>query len=207
MLRTLSALNAPFFWLDVLVCICFCITVLSGLLTIGRDPSPLRGKLIYICTACFGLAFVLGGADRLLTLHFAPRVAFTGTIQSLISHGGKNPTCVMQVVNPEGNRAIFKGEFSCYGLQVRDEVRIAALAFNYSIARLDVIAGPDAGSLRNGGDVFSSALSLVLGCFLLYSAKKSQRTNPTGIPRKQGRDAPLDGDVDTKSILNLNKPD
>jgi hypothetical protein len=207
MLHTLSVLNAPFVWLDVLVCFCIIVAVVSGLLTIGRDPSLLRGRLKYIAGACFGLAFVLGGADRLLTLHFAPRLDFTGTIQSLTNHGGKNPSCTIQMLNPEGERVTFKGEFSCDGLHAGDEAHIAALVFNYSIARLDVIAGPDTGSLRNGGDVFTAAMSLGLGCFLLYSANKSQRTDPTGKPQKQGRDTPLDGDVDTKSLLNLNKPD
>jgi hypothetical protein len=200
-------MNAPFFWLDILVCVCIVIAGVSGILTIGRDPSPLRGKLIHISGVCFGLALVLGGADRLLTLHFAPRLDFTGTIQSLTGHGGKNPTCIIQMLNPEGGRATFKGEFSCYGLQAGDEAHIASLAFNDSIARLDVIAGPDTGSIRNGGDLFTAVISLGLGCFLIYAANKSQRTNPTGIPQKQGRDTPLDGDVDTKSLLNLNKPD
>jgi hypothetical protein len=200
-------MNAPFFWLDLLVFVCIIVAGVSGLFTIGRDPSPLRGKLKYIAGACFGLAFVLGGADRLLTLHFAPRLDFTGIIQSLTNHGGKNPSCTIQMVNPEGERETFKGEFSCDGLHAGGEAHIAALAFNYSIARLDLIAGPDAGSVRNGGDVFTAAMSLGLGCFLLYTAHKSQRTNPTGKPMKQGRDTPLDGDVDTKSLLNLNKPD
>jgi hypothetical protein len=200
-------MNAPFFWLDILVCVCIVIAGVSGLLTIGRDPSPLRGKLIHISGVCFGLALVLGGADRLLTLHFAPRLDFTGTIQSLTGHGGKNPTCTIQMLNAEGGRATFKGEFSCNGLQAGDEAHIASLAFNYSIARLDVIAGPDTGSIRNGGDLFTAVISLGLGCFLIYAANKSQRTNPTGIPQKRGRDTPLDGDVDTKSLLNLNKPD
>jgi hypothetical protein len=200
-------MNAPFFWLDILVCVCVVIAGVSGILTIGRDPSPLRGKLIYIASACFGLAFVLGGADRILTLQLAPRLDFTGTIQSLAAHNGKNSTCTIQIINPEGGRATFKGEFSCNGLHAGDEAHIASLAFNYSIVRLDVIAGPDTGSFRNGGDLFTVVMSLGLGCFLIYGANKSQRTNPTGIPKKQGRDTPLDGGVDTKSLLNLNKPD
>jgi hypothetical protein len=200
-------MNAPFFWLDILVCVCVVIAGVSGILTIGRDPSPLRGKLIYIASACFGLAFVLGGADRILTLQLAPRLDFTGTIQSLAAHNGKNSTCTIQIINPEGGLATFKGEFSCNGLHAGDEAHIASLAFNYSIVRLDVIAGPDTGSFRNGGDLFTVVMSLGLGCFLIYGANKSQRTNPTGIPKKQGRDTPLDGGVDTKSLLNLNKPD
>jgi hypothetical protein len=111
------------------------------------------------------------------------------------------------MINSEGSHATFRGEFSCYGLQAGDEAHIASLAFNGSIARLDVIAGPDTGSIRNGGDLFTAVISLGLGCFLIYTANKSQRTNPTGIPKKEGRDTPLDGDVDTKSLLNLNEPD
>jgi hypothetical protein len=84
-------MNAPFFWLDILVCVCLVIAGVSGILIIGRDPSPLRGKLIYISVVCFGLAFVLGCADRLLTLHFAPRLYFTGTIQSLTAMVAKIP--------------------------------------------------------------------------------------------------------------------
>ena len=203
----LAIANAPFFWLDILVCMCIVTAGVLGLLIIGKDPSPLRGKLKYIAGVCFGLAFVLGSADRLLTLRFVPRLNFTGTIESLTGHGGKRSTCIIQVINAEGSRAAFKGEFSCYGLRAGDEVHIATLVFNSSIARLDVIAGPDTGSLRNGGDIFTAIMSLGLGCFLIYGASKSQRTNPTGIPQKQGRDTPLDGGVDTKSLLNLNQPD
>ena len=203
----LSMMNAPFFWLDILVCVCIVVAGVSGILIIGRDPSPFRGELIHLSKVCFGLAFVLGGADRLLTLHFAPRLDLTGTIQSLTGHGSKNPTCTIQMINSEGGSATVKGEFSCNGLQPGDEAHIASLAFNGSIARLDVIAGPDAGSIRNGGDIFTALISLGFGCFLIYGANKSQRTNPTGIPQKQGRDTSLDGDVDIKSLINLHKPD
>jgi hypothetical protein len=196
-------MNAPYRWLDIIVVLCVLAALSFGLLTVCRSPSPLRGRFKFLGSLFLGLAFFFGGADSLLTLHYAPRSTSVGIISDLTSHGGKHPTCDIALRDPDQTLSVLTGSFSCYGLHTGDQVRIQWMNFNFRIARLDVIAGPDQGSLRNGGDPFASIMSVALGSFLLYAAYRSLRLNPTAIPEERDNQSPLDGDVDEASLLHL----
>ena len=206
-------MNWPFAWLDGLVVAIALGAIAAAFPTLNIEPSPLRGKLKFVATVCFASAFLLSGVDSLLTYHFAARSSSTGIIRSVSGHGGKNPSCTIQIsktfdTRASDNRAGFTGDFSCYGVAVGDEAYVEWLQYNGRIARLEIVAGSDAGSLKYGGDGFSAIFRIGIGCFLVFVAFSAYRSNPTAIPKERtDRDSSPGEGVDTQSLLKLSKRD
>jgi hypothetical protein len=193
-------MNPPYHWLDITVVICAVAALIFGLLLINRSPSPLRGKLKFLSVTLTGVAFLIAGFDSYLTLNDAPRSISVGTITHLKSDGSKNQPCAIALLDAEQTLSVFIGSFPCDGLQTGDQVRLQWMNFNHRIARLDVIAGPDKGSVRIGGNSVLGFFDFALGLFFLYAAHRSRRFNPTGIPVDRDSQS---GNVDEASLLNL----
>lgn len=206
-------MNWPFAWLDILTVAIAVGGLAAAFPTVSMEPSPQRGKFKLIATVCLAFAFLLSGVDSLLTFHLAPHESSTGIISAVSGHGGKNPSCTIQIARTfdtraSDNRNEFTGSFSCYGITVGDEAHIEWLQYNGKIAQLEIVAGSDTGSLRNGGDGFSAIFRVGLGCVIIFFAFRSYQSNPTAIPVDHTRrDSSVGEGVDTQSLLNLSKRD
>ena len=87
-------------------------------------------------------------------------------------------------------------------LQLGEDVQ--AIWMSYKVVRLNVLSGPESGAKITDVVPFEALASIAFGVYFIFFMKREQRRNPTAIPvEASGGQTPLDGVVDTKSLLNL----
>ena len=199
-----------YYWpgLDYVKWLFFAAGAWSFFLMNSEEVGRKRGLLKLTGCVLIAAGAICWGISGILFNRYAPHLTAEGHLSNLVVQGGKGASTSFRLLTPSGEIDNLSLDKAVRWVHERDQARVIYQDESHAVLSLALLDGSYAGDVVLGNDgSFGSWCALICGLVLAGYGVLDWLNDGTAIPPPEDNRAAPDGDVDTKSMLDLSHRD
>jgi hypothetical protein len=173
-----------------------------------EESGEKRGWLKLAACITLALGIFSGAVAGVLFNKRAAHLTAEGFLAQVVVNGGRGASTQFQLVQPTGTSTTLKVDSALRWIHDGDPVHVVYQDGSYAVLSLTEISGANAGVRVDGNDGgFGSWVALTAAVILAGYGIADWFNDGNAVPSEPADREMPDGDVDSKSMLNLSRPD
>ena len=183
----------------------FCLGAAGCFFGMLTEPAGAKRGWLKLAGCCaMAVGVLCGGLAGVLFNERAPRHSVAGTVTHVEVYGGRSSRTKFDLQAQTGEPIALSMDRAVYGIRNGDVVRVTYQEASGAVLSLTGLTGPYAGNQTEGSDgEYGSWMAVLAAVVLAGYGILDWFNDGNAIPAEPRNQQSLDGDVDSKSMLNL----